>query len=74
MVNVFENINFNIVDTAGLSDTNGIYYNIANAIGLQMALHNSKSVKILFLIKESTLKEERGILLRKQIGELLGYV
>ena len=38
-----------------------------------MALHNAKSVKILFLIKESTLTENRGLPLRDLIFEVLGY-
>lgn len=37
-----------------------------------MALHSSKSVKILFLIKESTILEERGLNLRKLVCEFLG--
>lgn len=39
-----------------------------------MAFHNSKSVKIIFLLKESTIFDEKGNLLRKLIHELLGYV
>ena len=39
-----------------------------------MALNNVKSVKLLFLIKESTIFEERGLNLRKLICEFLGYV
>ena len=39
-----------------------------------MALNNAKSVKLLFLIKESTIFEERGLNLRKLICEFLGYV
>ena len=48
-------------------------YDIANAIGLEKALHNSKSVKMLFLVKESTITEERGSLFRKLIIELTGF-
>lgn len=56
-----------IVDTAGLSDSNGCLYDIANSIGLEMAFHNAKTAKILFLIKESSIFDERGNILRKLI-------
>lgn len=70
---MIETQNFTLADSAGLKDTQGVEYDAANAIGLEKSLHNSKSVKMLFIIKESTLTEERGKFLRDLIAELIGF-
>ena len=36
-------------------------------------MNNAKSVKILFIVKESTFTEDRGNLFRKLVLEILGY-
>lgn len=74
VINVLEDKNFTIVDTAGLLDTKGPVYDLANIVGLERALINANSVKMLYMIRESTILENRGGPLRDLIKELLGYV
>lgn len=73
-INVLDNGSFTIVDTAGLLDTNGPVYDLANIVGLERALLNANSVKMLYMIRESTILENRGGPLRDLIKELLGCV
>ena len=63
-MNVLVAKDLTLVDTAGLLDTGGPIYDIANAIGLEKSLHNTSSVKMIFLVKESTIDEGRGLQLR----------
>lgn len=56
--------NVALVDTAGLMDSNGVIYDIANAIGLERAFCYAESLKFLFVITENTLKEGRGVAIR----------
>jgi len=35
---------------AGLEDTNGILFQIANLVGLEKALHNAKTVRVILMM------------------------
>ncbi len=54
-INVFQTKDLFLVDTPGLSDTQGPLYDLSNTIALEKALHNSASVRMLFIIKESSI-------------------
>ncbi len=74
-MNVFETKHFPFVDTCGLADTHGFNYDLANTISLERAFHNAESVRILFLLKQSSIEgDQRGATLIKLITEVVGYV
>lgn len=56
------------MDTAGLFDTKGVVYDIANAVGLEKAFSAAKSIRFLLVIAETTVKEPRGVDLRGLIA------
>jgi hypothetical protein len=57
-INVLETSAFDVVDSAGLSDTTGYLTDLANTIGLEKALHNASSIRMLIMIQESTILDD----------------
>ena len=53
-----------LVDTQGLTDTKGDLYDILNSIILEKAFHAAEKVKIVFMVKQSSLFEGKGKVLR----------
>ncbi len=75
VINVSPTDYFDIVDSAGLSDTNGFKFNLANTIGLEKAMHNANSIRMLVLIQQSSIfSDQRGKTLITLITELVGYI
>jgi hypothetical protein len=66
---------FWITDSAGLDDTTGPIFDIANSIGLGRLLKNTKSIRVLTLLHESTVRgtDGKGKSLRGIIELILGF-
>ncbi len=66
---------FWVADSAGLEDTTGPIFDIANSIGLSKLLKNAKTVRVLALLHENTVRasDGRGKSLRSLVEQILGF-
>lgn len=64
-----------LADTAGLTDTKGQNFDLANTVSLEKTLHNANSVRMIILINQATIfGPRRAALLIELITEVTGYM